>query len=592
MAGWVRVLPASYGSTVSIFELADTSLNGGLLVYTAADKLVRACVKNGTRVILSAAASSRLLNGSWHRLHITCDASTHTLTAYVDGVVDTNSGTNAWSGSFAATCRAAPGGLPAEFPSVGAWWADLVLDVGHAWTAADVAADYIEGTIPSTVTHRWPLDDGAGSSARATLGGLPLTLSGGAAFLADSPMLARGVVRNCAAYSEDYTRVTQPGWWTVPGGLATATPGAVANPIDGAMTGQRITAVAGAGYHYVTRAGSLPYDGSSAWIYSLYVQRDNNDWIFVTFPTDAQIGYFNASTGVFGTLPSGVTGYVEAIAGTTWYRLHLYGVPAASAGNGVGVGLASGNGGANFTATGSERVNVFGPMLELAGSGQTTASPYVPTGSAPLSVYGLRERRQNLLPASENFAHSCYTKVRSFVSATIGGGSYDWIEDGSASTTHELRINGTGVVQVMPGMPATIVVRAKKGARDWIALFGNGGGSYCCYNLATGVIGTMAGVMAVGRGMLPVPGQPGWYDCWHSYISDGTSASIVQANADNGVSFSGVNGQVATYVARAQLARTNTLPDYIATYGSPANSSGAPRGLASGRVLKSGRVLA
>jgi hypothetical protein len=168
---------------VAGYSVATYSTDGWMIDHYGS--FTKVYVKSGAPI---ASIPVRFLG--WTRVVVVFDASTHTAYVWENGVLVGQSAGGAWSGALNANATFQLG-VTGSGASPGEPMADIVYDVGTAWSQAQVTSDYIHGTVPASVTHRWPLDDGAGSSARATLGGLPLTLSGGAAFLADSPMKMR-----------------------------------------------------------------------------------------------------------------------------------------------------------------------------------------------------------------------------------------------------------------------------------------------------------------------------------------------------------------------------------------------------------------
>jgi len=350
--------------------------------------------------------------------------------------------------------------------------------------------------------------------------------------------------------------------WAPPIG-ATASPyaGALPEGVDALVT----LTDQGAAAHYVVQ--SVGVTTGVDVIVSGYARKiAGAGWMAVSIDGGATATYFDIGTGAVGNVSAGMT-FAQVV------QTEAAGVCRWSFKQKAPVGAAT-----RVYAANGNAVAMGGFQVEVAVPGQTTPSPPIATGAA--TAWGRRDTRQGLLPWSDTFSDASFVKVRSSVALTAGGGSYDWAEDASASTTHELRLSGAGVDQPSAGAPAVIYVRAQREARDWIALFGNGGGSYACFDLSAGAVGTMSGARAIARGIAPAEDAPGWWDVWHAFVSDGTTPAIVMATADAGLSFSGSNGQVATRVARAQLAQTNTRPDYVRTRGGIWCPNGAPRLLA------------
>ena len=137
-----------------------------------------------------------------------------------------------------------------------------------------------------------------------------------------------------------------------------------ASPV-GTLTADTLTANAGLSFHYAYVASAPTVTG--AYTYSVYVKKGTSTWIFLTV-TNSSINYFNLDTGLFGTAPDSPTATPLA---DGWFRITV--TKTLSAQNlHCGIGIAGGNGLANFTAVGTETLIVWGAQAE-AGS---TATAY------------------------------------------------------------------------------------------------------------------------------------------------------------------------------------------------------------------------
>ena len=151
-----------------------------------------------------------------------------------------------------------------------------------------------------------------------------------------------------------------------------------------------LTASVGAGFHY-TYSGSGSYTAATKYIYSVEVERTNNDWIFVGL-NDGQLSYFNTTTGLFGTTDGTVSSASATLVSAGVYRIALAAIPGAVAVK-CTVGIANANGGASFVAVGTETIKARKFQLEdITGrADQTTPSEYVSVGvlSAPYHGAGV-----------------------------------------------------------------------------------------------------------------------------------------------------------------------------------------------------------
>ena len=566
-ACWVK--GTAQTTTTEVLELVNATSADGLSISISSGSLV-AKVRGGTA---ASVAASVVLNGSWHRVTASCDASTKTIVLYVDGVQVATSGAAAWSGSFAATCKLVLG-LGSIGNSALTTQDDAVLDIGHAWSAADVAADYYDATPPNTYTHRWPLDDGAGATARATRGGLALTLSGGAAFSADSPMIGRGCARNLLAQSGHVD--TAP--WANSATITTSAYGGTFP--DGVGAAVTLTGTAAVSTHFVTQPVSgAPTSGSL--IVSGYATKvSGNGWVLL-FPGAGSFAYFNLNTGAVGNVSAGVTASCEDKGGGV-YRVSML-IPAGALAGLFYAMLAQSNGVISYNATG-DAVALSGCMVEPAYPGQTTPSPYVATGAAPLSVYGARETRQNLAQSSEDQSTALWisgsvSRLANQGAASVG--QYTKITDDATTNRHYFVASPNsmfgGVMPVPVGAKATLVARIKAGTKGWAWLTTNQDACKAWVNLSTGAVGSTVACTV----RPPIQTAPGEWLIAMTYTQAlvGPSASFMSINiatADAQQSYAG-DGLGTIYTAGVQLVGADCLPDYIKTTTAPANASGAPR---------------
>ena len=183
---------------------------------------------------------------------------------------------------------------------------------------------------------------------------------------------------NLLTYSQDYSNAA---WQANAGTISANLPSAP----DGTSTANLYTANAGLGYHYTNRSSAPVQTGTYTIAYS--VKKGTSSWIFLTL-VDSSINYFNFDTGTFGTTPDTCT---ATPTNNGWWRLTIT-KTITSQNVACGVGVANGNGGANFTAVGTESVYVWGADQRTGSSAGTyqriaAATDYATAGFAPYLAF-------------------------------------------------------------------------------------------------------------------------------------------------------------------------------------------------------------
>lgn len=181
-----------------------------------------------------------------------------------------------------------------------------------------------------------------------------------------------------------------------------------------ATTATRFTATAGTGYHYINRsytaiAPTLPAGTSIA--YSARAKYVNNPWIFIALPSDSQLSYFNVQTGVWGTVSGSVTSNSATLQADGSYVIKMTAVSVSPGNHGIGLSSAGTSGSGNFTAAGTEALDVLWQQFEVGAA----CTPYIPAPSAFTTV---RDCLGLLVePQSVNY-------VRNSTMVGAGAGSY------------------------------------------------------------------------------------------------------------------------------------------------------------------------
>lgn len=520
------------GAGASLLKLYNATYADGLLVYYKNTRQIQVRTPGGN--ITAAPIGVAWGDIAQHRLAVTLDAATNITTLYLDGVQILQSSALAWS-AFAASCRLCFGDDIAEFAPMGVRFSDVVVDVGHAWTAAQVAADYFDAIQPSMYTHRWPCDDGAGTTARATRGGLSLTLGGSAAWSADAACLPRGVVRNFVAQSG---RVDTSPWTSLSMSLALYG-GSLPTGVDAMVT---CTSSGAAGFHNVSQTPVMPPVGTKIIVSGYASKAAGAGWILVQDGVATNV-YFNVGSGV----PNAFSGAL--VEPTNVAGIYRWSFPmTVASGSKINVLLADADG-TPTSGTSTNSIVLGGIQIEIAAPGQTTPSPYVATQAAPLSVYGKRETRQNLLRQSDKPSDTMYWGLQGAV-LTSGktdplGGTKAYLVDYTAVAANQ------GIYQFNAGMGGA---QNTKGV--WLR--GVVGGEQIRL-LDSGFTGTTLVVTLTTS--------------WTYYqITDAAGAQPNNA----GLWLQKVSGS-QFYMAFPRHCIGPDASEYIATTTAPANANGAPR---------------
>lgn len=144
---------------------------------------------------------------------------------------------------------------------------------------------------------------------------------------------------------------------------------------DGTLTADSITEDTASGFHILQRLFT-----TTAVIYSLtiFAKAGTRNWfqLRITDGTNLHAGFFNLSTGVVGTVTSGVVAAITPV-GNGWYRCSITPPSAvlASASGYMQYGLGSADNTPNYTGNGTGKIYIWGAQLEVG----SFATPYIPT---------------------------------------------------------------------------------------------------------------------------------------------------------------------------------------------------------------------
>jgi hypothetical protein len=320
---------------------------------------------------------------------------------------------------------------------------------------------------------------------------------------------------------------------------------------DGKATADKFTASANNAFHYVNLFTALTI--SETHTFSFYVKKSTSTWIFFTFRDNA-INYFNLDTGAFGTTPDSCT---SQSVGNGWYRIT---VTKNTTPANCGIGVAGGNGGAQFNAAGTEAVFIWGAQL-VEGSNAldylpTTTRLNIPridysTGSPALLV---EPQRTNVVTWSEQLDNSNWVKGDATISANSA------IAPNGTNTADKFIANSNNIAhffyQPVPTGSYSFSIYAKAAEETVFSMWLNDFSKNAVFDLSTGTVVlsnvSSANITDVGNG---------WYRC-EAY--DTTSTSFVGVFGRNATAYIG-NGVNGMFFWGAQVEAASYTTSYIPT---------------------------
>lgn len=446
---------------------------------------------------------------------------------------------------------------------------------GAAWSATDVANDYYNAKLPSSVTNRWKCDEGAGTNAVDSVGGLNGTITG-LTYSSDTPSKARSAVNPNLVKNGDFEYAPP---FVAAGNTAT-------RYIDGTAGGSTTNGLFRWAYEGSGSSGS----GTIQFDSSVKKNGQNSLKISTTAISSAIIASpirntTTASLAIldgYPCLPS--TSYTL----TYWMKTNYVSGDSNSGAfaslktfNSAGTSLTTTNAATKvkttqdwtqytLTVTTDATASYIVPLLRVLGSdGAATLimdAWFDDIVLTPTTAY----QTQNLLQYTQSFDNAYWTKTRasipaSYVTDPFGGTNAQIIhEDNTAGATHVAYRATPGFTGLMT---ASLYVKASN--RSWIALAPNGGSVARYFNVFTGTIGSGGGDLSYG---MQYAGN-GWYRCWITYISDGSHLYYYIASASGTVSFNGLD-QDSLYIYGAQVERGAQMTPYRRIDATPYNPNG------------------
>lgn len=397
----------------------------------------------------------------------------------------------------------------------------------------------------------------------------------GNAMVTDSTGKLTYAPANILTYSQDFTNAA----WTKRG--VTTSTGVLAP--DGTNTAIKIAEDTSNGLHDIYRSQAMS-DGV-AYIWSIYAKADDRSWIWIDAnDAVASKSWVNLSTGVVGTVASGVTISVTSV-GSGWYR-----ISARKAIAGVGtkyfdVGVATGDNASVYVGTTGLGVYVWGAQFEAV-TYETQPGAYIPTTTA--AVYGPRydfdasttpatprgllieESRANDATYSQDFSNVAWNGggFRALQITTSAGTAPDGTN--TANKCVEATAATGSISQRVYQYRATagakaFSVYAKAAERRRIYLFVSGPNQGGWFDLVSGTSGAATDYTG-GTTSISYVGN-GWYRC--TLLTNTITATAIQfiviTDAATTVDVRVGDGVSGLYVWGAQLEAGSFATSYIPT---------------------------
>ena len=362
---------------------------------------------------------------------------------------------------------------------------------------------------------------------------------------------------------------------------STITANSVAAP-DGTMTADTLVEDTANAAHVVQQSATL---AAVAHTFSVYLKAKERSWAQVLNGTIANgFAYFDLATGAVGTVGAGVSATAITPVGNGWYRCSIA-FTASSGGNIMAVRTASANGTGLYLGDGTSGIFIWGAQLEQASAATSYTKndgglfparfDYDPVTLQPRGLL-IEEQRTNLLPRSEEFNNSDWSKFAGTVSAnsTISpDGTADadtFIEDTSTAAHYAAR-----AASWTAGTAYTLSVFAKEtgaGAKRYLSAFfpsaAFGVQGRAAIDLATGEV-VANGVTATATRF-----ANGWWRLTITAVATATTSSatgfVISDTALNGGNISARTGDGTSgiFVWGAQLEAASFATSYIPTAGS------------------------
>lgn len=331
-------------------------------------------------------------------------------------------------------------------------------------------------------------------------------------------------------------------------------------PVGGPQAMTLFSDTAAAGFHgtYLVPAGLV---SGEVVIASAFVKTTAGTGFACLYMNAGVVPIFNLSTGVVAQSGVGAGNILDAgiqDLGGGLFRVYIRGTYTGLA----LAGVAQSGTVANYANGGTvSTVAIGGMMIERPAPGQTTPSPYAPSGAT--AGVGRRETRQNLI--TQSIAHTLSP----------------WANDGTCTTTANYAPDRLGRnIATRVQMIAT-ATRYVYQANSF--LIKSGTNTFAVWMRGTSGPATVRlRLPTVNGNTAPVYSSDIVLDTtWRRYlftlanVGDGYTGGLAVVGIFNG----SASPAADFLLGNVQLAQTNTMPDEIETTSAPANANGAPRSL-------------